>query len=249
MPAIQRLEEAVVNRIAAGEIIHRPSSALKEMLENSLDAGSTTISVLTKQGGLKLMQIQDNGHGIDPGDFAILCERFTTSKLQQFDDLQKIATFGFRGEALASITHCSRVTVTSMTPTAVCASKACYLDGKLAPFAPGEPAVPKRCAGLQGTQIAVEDMFYNMPLRRKALKSASDEYGRIIGVMTNYAIHFSGISFTCKKHGEHAADLHTATGSSIRDNIGTPSASRGYPCKIRHLPLDRHRNPGVTRQY
>ena len=127
-PRIQKLEEHVVNRIAAGEIIHRPSSALKEMLENSLDAGSTSISVLIKQGGelfarrpaataqrqaalppcrcadslspghsptaccvragLKLMQISDNGHGIDPADFGIVCERFTTSKLQKFDDLQ-----------------------------------------------------------------------------------------------------------------------------------------------------------------
>ena len=119
--------------------------------------------------------------GAAPG---ILCERFTTSKLTQFEDLEKIATFGFRGEALASITHCARVTVTSMTKGAPCAHKACYLDGKLSPPGPGEPAKPKRCAGLQGTQIAVEDMFYNMPLRLKALRSPSEEYHRIVGAMT-----------------------------------------------------------------
>ena len=239
-PKIRRLEEHVVNRIAAGEIIHRPASALKEMLENSLDAGATTINVLTKQGGLKLLQIQDNGHGIQPDDFGILCERFTTSKLTQFDDLKKIATFGFRGEALASITHVAHMTVTSMTPGAPCAHKAHFVDGVLAPAKPGQPAKPQRCAGLVGTQIAVEDLFYNMPLRRKALRSASEEYNRIVDVMTKYAVHFSGISFTCKKHGEHSADLvrlqrsptrlappepcarrqHTTIGSSVTDNIG-----------------------------
>ena len=119
--------------------------------------------------------------GAAPG---VLCERFTTSKLTQFEDLEKIATFGFRGEALASITHCARVTVTSMTKGAPCAHKACYLDGKLSPPGPGEPAKPKRCAGLQGTQIAVEDMFYNMPLRLKALRSPSEEYHRIVDAMT-----------------------------------------------------------------
>jgi DNA mismatch repair protein MLH1 len=219
-PKIRRLEEHVVNRIAAGEIIHRPSSALKEMLENSLDAGATTINVLTKQGGLKLLQIQDNGHGIQPDDFGILCERFTTSKLEQFDDLKKIATFGFRGEALASITHVAHLTVTSMTPGAPCAHKAHFVDGALAPLKPGDSAAPKRCAGLAGTQIAVEDLFYNMPLRRKALRSPSDEYHRIVDVMTKYAVHFAGISFTCKKHGEHAADMHTTVGSSVTENIG-----------------------------
>ncbi|KAG2181878.1 hypothetical protein INT44_008694 [Umbelopsis vinacea] len=219
VPSIRRLDQTVVNRIAAGEIIHRPANALKELIENSIDAGSTNIQILIKDGGLKLLQIQDNGCGIRREDMEIVCERFTTSKLKSFDDLGSIATYGFRGEALASISHVAHVTITTKTVDSQCAFRASYSDGKLVPQKPGMSNEPKPTAGNKGTQITVEDLFYNVPSRRKALKNPSDEYSRILDVVTRYAIHNSGISFSCKKQGVNMADVNTATNNSITDNI------------------------------
>ncbi|KAG0228844.1 DNA mismatch repair protein [Actinomortierella wolfii] len=219
VPTIRRLDEAVVNRIAAGEIIHRPANALKELIENSLDAHSTSIQVFVKDGGLKLLQIQDNGHGIKVEDMKIVCERFTTSKLRSFDDLSSMTTYGFRGEALASISHVAHVTITSKTKDSNCAYKASYSDGKIIPAKPGGPAEPKPCAGNNGTQITAKDLFYNVPTRRKALKSPTEEYNRILDVVNRYAIHNAGVAFTCRKAGSTTPDVNTAPTASVLDNI------------------------------
>jgi DNA mismatch repair protein MLH1 len=156
---IRPLDQDVVNKIAAGEIIVAPMHALKELLENAVDAGSTSIEVLVRDGGLKLLQITDNGHGIERDDLPILCERFTTSKLKAFEDLSSIGTYGFRGEALASISHIAHLRVTTRTAGSSCAWQAHYADGKLTPAKPRQSPDPKPCAGRQGTQITVSNGF------------------------------------------------------------------------------------------
>jgi DNA mismatch repair protein MLH1 len=154
---------------------------------------------------------------------AIVCERFTTSKLTKFEDLKKISTFGFRGEALASITHVAHVSITSKTGDQRCAYKARYSDGKLIAARAGESADPVPCAGTTGTQITVEDLFYNISTRRKAVRSTSEQYQRILEVVSRYAIHFASrnVSFTCKKYRDPSADVHTKATSSTLDNIGS----------------------------
>lgn len=152
-------------------------------------------------------------------DLPILCERFTTSKLQKFEDLQTIATYGFRGEALASISHIAHLTVTTKNRDSNCAWRAYYDSGKLVPAKPGQSPDPKPVAGRQGTQITVEDLFYNVPTRRRAFRSASDEYNKIIDMVGRYAIHCSNVAFSCKKHGESSTSIAVQASASCRDRI------------------------------
>jgi DNA mismatch repair protein MLH1 len=182
---------------------------------------STKIAVVLRDGGLKLLQVIDNGHGIRVADFPILCERFTTSKITSYDDLSTIQTFGFRGEALASVTHVAHVTITSKTDAQPCAYRALFSDGKLIGSKPDESADPKPCAGVRGTTISAEDLFFNVPVRRQALKSPSDEYSRCLDVVSKYAVHYAGVSFTCKKFGAPKTDVHTLASASKIDNIRT----------------------------
>ncbi|XP_023331034.1 DNA mismatch repair protein Mlh1 isoform X2 [Eurytemora carolleeae] len=209
---IRKLDEVVVNRIAAGEVIQRPANALKEMLENSLDAKCSQITVTVRSGGLKLLQIADNGTGIRQEDLQIVAERFTTSKLKDFKDLSSIATYGFRGEALASISHVAHLSILTKTRDSACGYKAQYMDGKLT-------GTPKPMAANQGTTITVEDLFYNVPNRLGALKSHTEEFNKISEVMTRYAVHNSGVGFTLKKAGETGVEVKTQSQNSIVDNI------------------------------
>ncbi|KAG2448592.1 hypothetical protein HYH02_006483 [Chlamydomonas schloesseri] len=212
--AIRKLDENVVNKIAAGEVIQRPASALKEMLENSLDAGSTQIAVTVKEGGNKLLQITDNGSGIRKEDLAILCHRHTTSKLSQFEDLETISTLGFRGEALCSISFVSHMAVTTMARGAQYGYRVTYKDSEME--APG----PKPVAAVPGTTITVEDLFYNVPTRRKALKSASEEYGLILDTLGRYAVYSApGVGFSCRRHGDGRPDIATTAAGSRLDAV------------------------------
>lgn len=209
----------MVNKIAAGEIVIAPANALKEMLENSIDAKSSSIEISVKDGGLKELTITDNGSGISKDDLPILCERFTTSKISKFEDLNSIATYGFRGEALASISHIAHLTVVTKTKNDVCAYKCHYSDGKLVPARPKESSDPKPIAGKDGTQISVVDLFYNVPSRLRTLKSPSEEYSKILDVVGRYAVHTEKVGFSCKKIGETFNSLTVRNGLNHKERI------------------------------
>ncbi|CEP61494.1 mismatch repair ATPase MLH1 LALA0_S03e04104g [Lachancea lanzarotensis] len=215
MPSIiKALDETVVNKIAAGEIIVGPVNALKEMMENSIDAGASTVDILVRDGGLKVLQVTDNGSGINKNDLPVLCERFTTSKLTAFEDLRSIQTYGFRGEALASISHIARVTVTTKTQDEACAWKVSYAAGKMV-------GSPKPTAGRDGTVILVEDLFYNVHSRLRSLRSSNEEFAKILDCVGRYAINASHIGFSCKKFGEAQFALAVKATSTTRERIRT----------------------------
>lgn len=191
MSRIQQLSKDTIQRIAAGEVVQQPSSALKELLENSIDASSTQISIELKEGGMSLLQISDNGSGINVSDFPILCHRFTTSKISQFEDLSSLTTFGFRGEALSSISLVSKVTVISRKAGEPIAYKADFIDNELA----GSPAP---IAFNQGTKIIVKDLFYNNLGRKRGLSNHSQLLKSCYEVVQKYALHYSNIAFSFK---------------------------------------------------
>lgn len=223
LPRIRKLDPTVVKRIAAGEIIIQPANALKELLENSIDAGSTMIDVLVKDGGLKLLQLTDNGCGIAKEDMPLLCERFTTSKLRTFDDLSLILTYGFRGEALASISHISRLSVVSKVDKSPLAYKCFFMNGQMAnlKFKTDPTITPQPVAGNKGTLISAEDLFYNLPSRLHALRSKNDEWIKILDVLGRYAVHSEGVGFSCKKFGDPHPSISTRPQATLRERIRT----------------------------
>lgn len=175
-------------------------------------------------------------------DFGRVCERFATSKLREYGDLESIATFGFRGEALASISHVARVSITSMSEGAVCAYKAWYADGKLvaAPGRPAEEVAPQPCAGTRGTLIAAEDLFYNVAARRNAMKGAGEEYGRLLRIVQSYAIANAGVSMSCSKGVDGGADLATQQVRRAREPRCAGAASVRVTMQWHILHLSPH---------
>ncbi|WP_174875286.1 DNA mismatch repair endonuclease MutL [Vogesella oryzae] len=194
MKHIRKLPDHLVNQIAAGEVVERPASALKEMLENSLDAGADKISVDLAQGGIKLIRVTDNGRGIAAEELPLALDRHATSKIGSLDDLESVATLGFRGEGLASVASVSRLTLTSRPQDADHAHQIIAIDGTLHPV---EPA-----AHPTGTSVEVVDLYFNTPARRKFLKSENTEYAHCAATFERIALAHPQVEFILRHNGK-----------------------------------------------
>jgi DNA mismatch repair protein MutL len=193
MTAIHLLPDHLISQIAAGEVVERPASALKEILENSLDAAADEISVLLMQGGVKQLRVADNGAGIAPGELSLALTRHATSKIATLDDLEHVASLGFRGEALASIASVSRTTITSRTRPERHAWRVAAEGGAITPR---EPAALEA-----GTVVEVSDLYYNTPARRKFLKTEATEYGHCEEAFKRIALSRPHAGFMLQHNG------------------------------------------------
>ncbi|MDX2275703.1 MAG: DNA mismatch repair endonuclease MutL [Hyphomonadaceae bacterium] len=194
MPSIQVLPDQIVNQIAAGEVVERPAAALKEMLENSLDAGATDIAVTLKDGGIRQIRVQDDGRGIPRGELPLAVARHATSKISSFEDLERVGTLGFRGEALASIASVSHLTLTSRTADERHGWQIESHGGTLS------EAVPAQCE--PGTTIDVLDLYYNTPARRKFLRTEATEYAHAEDWFTRIALARPDVSMRLASDGK-----------------------------------------------
>jgi len=232
MGRIRVLPDQVANQIAAGEVVDRPASVVKELLENALDAGATRIRVEVEAGGRKLIRIADDGHGMNRDDALLAFERHATSKLRTADDLLKIATLGFRGAALPSIASVARVTLETATGDEAAGTKLEIAGGKIHHV--DDAALPR------GTTIAVADLFFNTPARRKFLRAESTELTHVTALVTHYALAHP------EKHFELVSSSHTIVmappvarpAERIYQIFGKETLGQLLPVAA-ELPLDR----------
>jgi DNA mismatch repair protein MutL len=206
-PRIRVLPDALIDQIAAGEVVERPASAVRELLENALDAGSTRIAVDVEEGGRRLIRVVDDGRGIHPDDLGLAVTRHATSKIESLGDLSATETLGFRGEALPSIAAVSRLTVRS-TLGGAAEGREITIEGG------GAPSL-KAAAPVPGTCVEVADLFYNTPARAKHLKATGTEWGHVVETVTDAALGWPGVHFVLTRDGRAARTLPPA-----RDLVG-----------------------------
>lgn len=210
MPRIQILPSDLINQIAAGEVVERPASVVKELVENSIDAGARTVEVLLENGGKKRIEIRDDGCGMTQEDAVLAIERHATSKIRDFDDLTHVRTLGFRGEALPSIASVSRFTL--LTDDGQAESATLIECDPLTGSTEVRPAARDR-----GTTIVVRELFENVPARRKFLKSTDAEFRSVATVVSSYALPLPSRSFRLEHNGRTVLDLPPA--ASVRERV------------------------------
>ncbi len=209
MGCIRQLPDDLANQIAAGEVVERPASVVKELIENAIDAVATRIAVTVEYGGKRLIRVEDDGIGMSPEDARLCLERHATSKIATAEDLAAIATLGFRGEALPSIASVSRFTLRTRTREAVAGTEIRVTGGQVEP--------PRAAGAPEGTTVTVEDLFFNLPARRKFLKSDAAEAAHVSRVVTQLALCHSQVGFTLTSAGRQL--LRCPPARSLADRL------------------------------
>src|SRR4051812_11771121 len=209
MGRIHQLPPELANQIAAGEVVERPASVIKELVENSIDAGARRIVITVELGGKKLIRVEDDGEGMDPDDARLAIERHATSKIRRADDLERIATLGFRGEALPSIASVSRFVLRTRARGTASGTEIRVSGGSVSSIV--EAGMP------EGTSIEVGDVFYNLPARRKFLKSDAAESAQVSRIVTQLALGYPEVGFTLVSSGRKV--LQCPPVASLRDRL------------------------------